>query len=121
MLHGSTALANAVRASEVLFGKELAGLSAADVLDIFDDVPSTEIARAALDGGTLLTDLLVICGVGSSKGEAKRLIQSGGVCVNNVRISDAQKRVGADDFIEGQILVLRKGPKQYHLLKVTGG
>jgi tyrosyl-tRNA synthetase len=122
MLHGPTALANAVRASEVLFGKELAGLSAADVLDIFDDVPSTEIARALLDGGTLmLTDVLVICGVGSSKGDAKRLIQAGGVCVNNVKVSDAQKRVSLNDFIDGQILVLRKGPKQYHLLKIVGG
>jgi tyrosyl-tRNA synthetase len=121
MVHGPTALTNAVRASEVLFGQELAGLSAADVLDIFDDVPSTEMAGSTLDGGTLLlTDVLVRCGVGSSKADAKRLIQAGGVCVNNVRVTDARKTVSLSDFIDGQILVLRKGPKQYHLLKVTG-
>jgi tyrosyl-tRNA synthetase len=91
------------------------------VLDIFDDVPSTEIEKANFDGGTLLlTDVLVRCGVGSSKADAKRLVQAGGVCVNNARVTDARKLVSLSDFIDGQILVLRKGPKQYHLLRVAG-
>src|SRR5436190_7546327 len=49
MLHGETELEKAVRASEVLFGKEMSGLSVSDVLDIFADVPSTEISKAKLD------------------------------------------------------------------------
>lgn len=121
MVHGETALARAVRASEVLFGKEVDGLTAKEIAYIFADVPATELERSRLDGdGLALNDLLVISGVAPSKAEAKRLIQAGGICVNNRRVSDARKIIPSE-FIEGQILILRKGPKHYHLIRVIGG
>src|ERR1043166_3904507 len=73
MLHGETELRKAVRASEVLFGKEISGLSVAEILDIFADVPSTELEKSKLDGLTL-ADALVLAGFAPSKGEAKRLV-----------------------------------------------
>src|SRR5436305_2746257 len=61
LLHGETELANAVRASEVLFGKEISGLSVGEILDIFAGVPSTEIEKSKLDGdGFTLGDALVV-------------------------------------------------------------
>src|SRR6266852_759792 len=69
MVHGETELEKALRASEVLFGKEIAGLSVQEILDIFADVPSTEIDRSKLDGFTL-GDVLVVAGLAPSKGEA---------------------------------------------------
>src|SRR5207237_1217239 len=108
LLHGETELEKAVRASEVLFGREISGLSVNEILDIFADVPSTEIDRSKLDGdGFTLGDALVLSGLAPSKGEAKRLVQGGGVAVNNVRADDARKSVSASDFIDGQVLVLR--------------
>jgi len=118
LVHGETALEKALRASEVLFGKEISGLSVQEILDIFADVPSTELERSKLDGLTL-GDALVISGLAPSKGEAKRLAQGGGVCVNNRRVSDAREAITASDLIDGQLLVLRKGSKHYHLIKVV--
>src|SRR5437660_10706537 len=76
MLHGETELEKAVRASEVLFGKEISGLSVNEILDIFADVPSTDLERSKLDGaGFTLGDALLLSGLAPSKGEAKRLVQ----------------------------------------------
>lgn len=120
MVHGETALSKAMRASGVLFGKEISGLSVQEILDIFADVPSTELERSKLDGdGFAIGDALVVSGLAPSKGEAKRLVQGGGVCVNNRRVSDARQSISASDLIDGQVLVLRKGAKHYHLIKVV--
>jgi len=54
-----------------------------------------------------------------SKGEARRLVQSGGVYVNNRRVSDPQTRITRGEAIEGRLLVLRKGQKQNHLVRLT--
>ncbi len=121
MVHGETELNKAVRASEVLFGKEFSGLSAADLLDIFADVPSTELEVTRFAGdGLLLNDLLVTCGVVPSKAEGKRLIQSGAINVNNQRVAEPRAVVGLTDFVEGRILVLRKGSRHYHAVRIAG-
>ena len=121
LVHGEAELEKALRASEVLFGKEISGLSVQEILDIFADVPSTELERSKLDDGDgfAIGDALVVSGLAPSKGEAKRLVQGGGVCVNNRRVSDARQSISASDLIDGQVLVLRKGAKHYHLIKVV--
>jgi len=122
MVHGETALAKAVQASEVLFGKEVTGLSAQDILDIFSDVPSTEMERAKFDNqAPLLSDLLAGCGLAPSKAEAKRLIQGGGIWVNNRRATDVRQAVPLSEFIDGQVLILRKGSRHYHVIRIIGG
>ncbi len=119
MLHGETELEKAVRASEVLFGKEISGLSVDQIMDIFADVPSTEVDKTKIEtDGFTLGDALVLSALAPSKGEAKRLVQGGGVALNNVRIDDARKAISASDFIDGQVLVLRKGAKHYHLIRI---
>jgi tyrosyl-tRNA synthetase len=119
MLHGETQLQKAVRASEVLFGKEISGLTVSEILDIFADVPSTEIDKSKLEAdGFTLGDALVLAGLAPSKGEAKRLVQGGGVALNNVRADEARKPISAAEFIDGQVLVLRKGAKHYHLIRL---
>ena len=120
MVHGESEIEKALRASEVLFGKEISGLSVDDILDIFTDVPSTELDRSRLDGLTL-GDALVLSGLAPSKGEAKRLVQGGGVAVNNVRSDDVRKTISSSDFIEGRVLVLRKGARHYHLIRINEG
>jgi tyrosyl-tRNA synthetase len=120
-LHGETGLAKAVQATAVLFGGEIEGLAADEVADIFADVPSSRIARDALAGeGMSLVDLLAESGVASSKGDARRSIEGGGIYLNNRRVTDTAQGVGADALIEGRFLVLRKGKRSYHLVSVTG-
>lgn len=121
LVHGDTELEKALRASEVLFGKEISGLGVQEILDIFADVPSTELEKSKLDGdGFTVTDALVVSGLAPSKGEAKRLVQGGGVAVNNRRVSDARQKISGSDLIEGQVLVLRKGAKHYHVIRIVG-
>ena len=119
MIHGETAVAKAEQASQVLFGGALEGLDAADIADIFADVPSSQVAHTALAGdGLALVDLLAESGLASSKGDARRAIQGGGIYLNNLRVTDQDELVTLNQAIEGRFLVLRKGRKQYHLVQL---
>ncbi len=121
LVHGETALEKAEQASKVLFGAEIAHLSVADIADIFADVPSSNIVKSEFSGNGLpFVDMSVSSGLVSSKGEARRLIQGGGLYLNNVRVTDVQRSVSLADSIGGEVFVLRKGAKQYHLVRVTG-
>jgi tyrosyl-tRNA synthetase len=118
-LHGETGLARARAATQALFGGDIAGLAAEDIADVFADVPSSEVPKDALGGeGKSLVDLMAESGVASSKGDARRSIEGGGVYVNNVRVEDTSRVVRMSDTIEGRFLLLRKGKKQYHLVAV---
>ena len=119
MIHGDTAVAKAQKAANVLFGGDLEGLDGGDIADIFADVPSSEVARDALGGdGMLALDLLAESSLASSRGDAKRTIKGGGAYLNNERISELGRFVTLNDAIDGRFVVLRKGRKKYHLVKL---
>jgi tyrosyl-tRNA synthetase len=121
MVHDETALAKAEQAAQVLFGGDIAGLSSEDIQDIFAEAPSSSVAKTQFEGaGCSVIDLLSETGVASSKGEARRLIQGGGIYVNNNRVTDIGQAVSLDNSIEGSFFVLRKGKKNYHLVQVAG-
>lgn len=118
MLHGEAAYRRAEDASQALFGGSLAGLSADDVADIFEDVPASELPRSDYAGeGMPLVDALTRTGVAASRGEARRLIEGGGVYINNTQ-ADSSRRLTLEDSIEGRFIVLRKGRKNYHLIRL---
>ena len=119
LVHGESALARAEQASQVLFGGEIGGLSAEDIQDIFAEVPSSDLPKTRLEGqGLNIVDLLTESGVASSKGDARRTISAGGMYLNNRRLDDTDRSVSLADAIEGRFLVLRKGRKNYHLIKI---
>ena len=119
-VHGEDGLGRARRATEALFGGELEGLSADDIADVFADVPSSDVSNGSLAGeGKAIVELLTESGVAPSRAEAKRAIEGGGIYVNNRRVEEPTHRVTMRDAIEGQFLVLRKGKKSYHLLRVV--
>ena len=122
MVHGAEHVGRAEHASTVLFGEDIATLSADQVLAVFGDVPSSRVPSSAFDGaGIALVDLLADPAVKllPSKSEARRLVQSGGVYVNNRRASDVQMRLTREQAIEGKLFVLRKGQKQNHVVQLT--
>ena len=120
LVHGESALARAEQASQALFGGEISGLSAEEISDIFSEVPSSELVKNDLINRIPLIDLLVSAGVSKSKGEARRSLQEGGIYINNHRINDVNRAAGVSDLLEGQYIILRKGKKNYTLVKVTG-
>ncbi len=120
MTHGETALGKAEQASQVLFGGEIRGLSIGEIADIFADVPSNEIPRSRFEGtGASIIDLFEEAALVRSKGEARRLLNNGGVYLNNVQVTDPGRTVALEDTFGGQFVVLRKGKKQYHLVRLV--
>ena len=119
-LHGETGLASAQRATKALFTGVVEGLGADDIADVFADVPSSEIPKEELLGeGTSLVEMLAARGLASSKGDARRSIEGGGIYVNGVRAEDVSRRLTMDDTIDGRFVLLRKGKKSYHLVAVV--
>jgi tyrosyl-tRNA synthetase len=119
-VHGPDQMTRAEHASAVLFGEDIATLSADDVLAVFEDVPSTEIPGEMFDGvGIGVVDLVARVQLAPSKAEARRLVESGGVYVNNRRVKDPQARIARSQAIDGRLFVLRKGQKQNHVVRLT--
>jgi tyrosyl-tRNA synthetase len=117
LVHGESATAEAMRASEILFGGDLAGISESTFEDIVGEVPSQELDRARLQGdGALLVELLCHAGLSSSKGQARKDIEGGGIYVNNIREAAPQRHVTSDDLLFGKHLLLRKGKRNYVVL-----
>jgi tyrosyl-tRNA synthetase len=119
-VHGAAGLAAARRATDALFGGSLAGLGSRDVEEIFADVPSSRIGRDTFSGGMPIVDLLVETGVASSRGDARRAIEGGGMYLNNERIGSVDDLVGVENALDGRYLVLRKGKRSYHLVEIQG-
>lgn len=114
LVHGPSATAEAVRASEILFGGELAGISETTFNEIVGEVPTKEIDKNQLDGtGKPLVELLLHAGLSSSKGQARKDIEGGGVYVNNLRETSFQRAIATRDLLFGKHLLLRKGKHNY--------
>jgi tyrosyl-tRNA synthetase len=89
------------------------------LLAIADDVPSMSIDGTEFDGvGVSVVDL-VSRAAGASKSEARRLVQQGGVSINDQKISDANARLTRADAIDGRVFLLRKGSRQRFVIRLT--
>ena len=114
LIHGAGATAEAVRASEILFGGELKDVTESTFNEIVGEVPTKEIEKIKLDGaGIPLVELLVHTGLSPSKGQARKDIEGGGVNINNVREASAARAVTSADLLFGKHVLLRKGKKNY--------
>lgn len=121
-VHGDEGLDRAVRASQVLFGGSVDGLTAAEIAEIFADVPSTTIAKSRLEAeeGLALVALMAEAGMASSGSEARRLIKGGGVYVNGARATESTKLTAAD-ALDDCFVIVRVGKKRYFVLDVSDG
>ncbi len=111
LVHGPEALDRALRATGALFSTELADLDEATLLDVIADAPSTEVSREQLAGGLNVVDLCVSAGICSSKGEARRAVEQGGISVNNAKVASPEQAVSSVDLLHGRYLLLRRGRK----------
>ncbi|MCP4708708.1 MAG: tyrosine--tRNA ligase [Planctomycetes bacterium] len=119
LVHGQQLTEIALKASRILFGEEIAGLSDADLSSIFADVPSTTITADRLNTGIDLLNALCDTGLCQSRGAAKKLIKSGGAYLNNIRIDNIDHKLTPESLASDTIMVLRTGKKKYHLIKVS--
>ena len=124
MVHGEEEYRRAVEASEILFGgataEALRGIDEQTFLQVFEGVPRFEISRPLIEGGV---GFLALCtehaAVFPSKGEARKLIQGGGVSLNKRKIAAVDCMVGSADLLSGRYLLVQKGKKNYYLIVVT--
>ena len=121
MVHGEAEYDNAVKASQMLFGKatadDLRSLDEKTFLAVFDGVPTFEISRADLPLN-ILEALAVRTQVFPSKGEARKMIQGNGFSVNKEKFTDPNGSLTEADIIDGKYILVQKGKKDYYILIV---
>ena len=123
LVHGKEAYLKAVEASQILFGKttgdSLQKLDSQTFLELFEGVPQAEVSRSLIDGGLdLVAALATETGFLSSNGEARRALKENAISVNQVKV-DENFTLGAKDLIAAQYILLRRGKKNYFILKVA--
>jgi tyrosyl-tRNA synthetase len=118
-VHGDEGVKQAEAATQALFSGDVSAMSVRELLEVFPDVPSSSVSFSSEGWG--IVDLLASAGVTSSKGEATRLVRSGGIYVNGRRIGDEKHRLRMVDAVEGQLFVIRKGKRDHFLVRVTKG
>ncbi len=116
LVHGAVAAHDAENASVTLFAGSVANMSVSELLAVFPSVPSTTLINTG--DGWPLVELLASTGVATSKSEATRLIRGGGISVNDRRITDERARLTADQAIEGQLFLVRKGKRENFLVRI---
>jgi tyrosyl-tRNA synthetase len=117
LIHGEIATSEVIRASEIFFRSEgeIYGVSETTFNEAIGELPTKEIDKTKLEGaGIPLVELLVLAGLSTSKGQARKDIQGGGINLNNMRMTNVNHAVMAGDFLFfGKHLLLRKGKKNY--------
>ena len=122
-VHGRETLNKAIAASEILFGKgtteQLQQLEEEEILDIFKGVPQHEVSLDSVLSSSMIDFLSLHTQVLPSKGEARRMLQANGISVNKQKVNESFV-LNKELLLQGKYLLVQKGKKEYHLVKVTG-
>jgi tyrosyl-tRNA synthetase len=123
MVHGEEQLQTAEDATQILFGagtsETLAKLDEQTFLAVFEGVPMFEVERAEIEKGVNILELIcTLSKVFPSKGEARRMVEGGGLGLNKNKVASIEVTVSASDLINGKYLLVQKGKKNYVLIKV---
>jgi len=120
-VHSKEDLEQAIKSSEILFGKatreNLEQLNSEQILDIFEGVPTFKIDKNKISSGTNIVDLLAQeTQILPSKGEAKKMVSANGIAVNLEKFADTNGLINSEHLINGKYIVVRKGKKDYSLI-----
>ena len=124
MVHSQEDYEMAVKASEILFGKssteDLASLDERTFLQVFDGVPQVQLSKEEYSSFGSILDLFGEATQGvifASKGEARKMIQGGGVSINKEKIGDPNA-VLTSSLLQDKYLLVQKGKKNYYIVEV---
>ena len=107
LVHGERATAQAIAASQALFGRgELSDLDSETL-----EAAVSELPRADVQIGTSVVDLLVATGLAKGKGAARQTISEGGAYINNVKVADPERVITSEDVLGGSWVLVRKGKR----------
>ena len=120
-VHSQSDYLFAVKASEILFGNAtteiLRSLTEEQLLQVMEGVPCIEISKPALENGYEIVSFLADTKIFPSKGEAKKMLQSGGLGLNKAKVSVEKTHINTHDLLNDKYLLLQKGKKNYYLVK----
>ncbi len=123
-VHSESDYDSAIKASNILFGNsttdELASLDEDTLLAVFEGVPQVKIERSAYEATANVLDLLAVLtgsAIFPSKGEARKMVQAGGVSINKQKVGDPNAKPDFD-LLQGKYLLAQKGKKNYYLIVV---
>ncbi|KYG82332.1 tyrosine--tRNA ligase [Roseivirga echinicomitans] len=124
-VHSEEYLKTAIKASNILFGKstteDLESLDEDTLLSVFEGVPQVQVSKADLDQTENAIDLLSVVTqevIFKSKGEARRMLQDGGVSINKVKIEDMNAKPTIR-LLQEKYFLVQKGKKNYYLISIT--
>ncbi len=122
-VHSREDYAFAVKASEILFGNAatdvLNSLNEKQLLQVMDGVPTATIQRSTLAGGYDIINFLTDTAIFPSKGEAKKMLQAGGIAINKTKISAERTTIESTDLLQNKYILIQKGKKNYYLVIVN--
>ncbi|KRG10436.1 tyrosine--tRNA ligase [Staphylococcus sp. NAM3COL9] len=111
-IHGQAALDDAIRISKALFSGDLQSLSASELKAGFKDVPQVELSKEK----TNIVEVIVETGISSSKRQAREDVNNGAIYINGIRQKDVKYELTADDKIENEFTIVRRGKKKYFMV-----
>lgn len=122
-VHSEVEYENAVKASEILFGKstseDLKNLNEKTFLDVFEGVPQAEIPSLEITKGLdIISALAEKTGFLKSNGEARRALKENSISVNKEKVGE-DFQITSNDLINGQFVLLQRGKKNYFIIKVV--
>jgi len=121
MVHSQEDLSFAKQASDILFGQSsvevLRSLNEKQLLEVMDGVPQVTGTKEALANGLDLITFLADSGVFPSKGEAKKMLQNGGVSINKEKVTALDFKITNDHLLNGQYVLIQKGKSNYTLAR----
>ncbi|WP_341201888.1 tyrosine--tRNA ligase [Planomicrobium okeanokoites] len=113
LIHGESALDDALRITKALFSGDLKALSASEMKAAFKDVPSIEMEREPKS----IVDLIVEAGISSSKRQAREDVTNGAISVNGEKVTDLEYVIDEKDRLEDAFSIIRRGKKKYHMVQ----
>ncbi|HTB53281.1 MAG TPA: tyrosine--tRNA ligase [Ferruginibacter sp.] len=123
LVHNKSEYDFAVKASDILFNNDTAEilkqLNEEQLLQVMEGVPTVDYPKAALDAGVDIVSFLAETNIFPSKGEAKKMVQNGGVSMNKLKIEALDQLIKSDVLLNGKYLLLQKGKKNYYLVSVV--
>ena len=119
MVHGEDDLAFAKQASDILFGQSsveiLRSLTEQQLLEVMEGVPQVTGSRTSLSDGVDLISFMAESGVSASKGEAKKLLQNGGISINKEKVIALDQKITTEHLLNEKYVLIQRGKKDYWL------
>lgn len=110
----------AVKASDILFNNDTAEilqqLNEKQLLQVLDGVPTVEISKTIVDAGINVVSFLADINIFPSKGEARKMLQGGGVSINKIKVDSIEHTVNAQQLLNDKFLLVQKGKRNYFLV-----